>query len=93
LKTGTLQTPAPANPGDEVPLPYILEPIGGFPMLGADNSGKCLFIKDAIIDPKTEIDKFDMESLKDFKYFDDEALTFDDSLLAGCHIDLNYQEF
>ena len=92
LKTGTLYTPPPANSGDEAEKPYIQEPIGGFPMLGADNTGKCLFIKEALIDPKTKIDTADMESIKDLKYFEDESLSFDDSLLTGCHIDLNYQE-
>jgi hypothetical protein len=33
-----------------------------------------------------------MTNSQDLKYFDDPTLTFEDSIITGCHLDLNYQE-
>lgn len=33
-----------------------------------------------------------MENSQDLKYFDEPQLTFEDSIISGCHLDLNFAE-
>ena len=33
-----------------------------------------------------------MKNVNDLKYFDDPTLTFEDSIITGCHLDLTFQE-
>jgi len=88
LKTGTLFKPA-----DPAALPYVNEPINGFPLLGGDNSGQCYSMQQAISDSSSTLaDGFIMNDINDSKYFEDPFLTFDDSIITGCHLDLNYDE-
>ena len=88
LKTGQL-----IKPTDPAQLSYINEPVNGFPLLGADNSGQCYSMKVAISDELSVLaDGFIMDDINDSKYFEDPLLTFDDSIVTGCHLDLNYQE-
>ena len=35
---------------------------------------------------------FVMADVDDVKYFEDPVLTFDNSIVYGCHMDLNYEE-
>jgi hypothetical protein len=88
LKTGTLVSD-PAS----TKKPYIIEPKNGFPLIGADNTGKCIKVKQALYDKsKTLEEGFDIENFEDLKYYEDPTLTFDDSVVAGCHLDLTYNE-
>lgn len=34
---------------------------------------------------------FTMSSPEDIKYFEDPTITFDDSIIYGCHLDLDYK--
>jgi hypothetical protein len=70
---------------------YIEEPKSGFYLRGADNSGKCYNIKTQIaplIGAKVAAD-YTMEDASDLKYFEDPILNFDDSIVYGCHLDLD----
>lgn len=64
-------------------------------MRGADNTGKCFNIKKTIAaanDEHNEVTDFEMEDETDVKYFEDPLLSFDDSIVYGCHLDFNLAE-
>lgn len=64
-------------------------------MRGADNTGECYNIKKTIAaanDEQTEVSSYVMEDENDVKYFEDPILKFDDSIVYGCHLDLNFDE-
>ena len=66
---------------------------GPFKIRGADNYGLCYFVKDSLfIDGQSPI--FDPKILgpTNLTYFDDPDLTFDDSIVYGCKLRLNYNE-
>jgi len=80
-------------PDDVAKLAYINEPVNGFQLLAGDNQGKCYSVKDSISTVKnTMTSDFLMKDFTDSKYFDDPTLTFEDSILTGCHLDLNFAE-
>lgn len=56
---------------------YVEEPVDGFYLRGANNKGECVNEKDG-------------KAL--LEYLEDPQLTFDDSILYGCHVDMNYKE-
>lgn len=88
VKTGTLEIPT-NNPTKS----HIKEPINAFPFIGADNTGLCYSVKDSIImSLKNEAKQFKMTDFKDIRYYEDPTLTFEDSILTGCHVDLNRKE-
>ena len=33
-----------------------------------------------------------MDNSKDYKYYNEPSVTFEDSIVTGCHLDLNFQE-
>ena len=71
------------------------EPISGFPLLGQDNKGLCYKIRDSLSQPIFSLqagDPFTMTDINDLKYFDDDYLTFEDSIINGCHLDLTLTE-
>lgn len=79
-------------PDEDATNAYINEPTQGFPLLGADNTGKCFSVKDSISGVPSSITEFYMTDFKDLKYIEDPLLTFEDSILTGCHLDLTYDE-
>jgi hypothetical protein len=78
-----------ANPNVEA---HIAEYKNGYVLRGADNSGKCYNIETSLSTPKTKTKKFLIKTENDINYFDDPLLTFEDSILTGCHLDMNYDE-
>ena len=85
--------------------PYIYEPVDGFKLRGANNQGECYKLKKTLTTPVIDISKvknsdgtpkfnpdLDMKDSKDQKYFNDPAITFEDSIVTGCHLDLNFAE-
>ena len=70
--------------------------------MGANNQGECFKIKKTLTVPENDISKLtnkgkfdpnkDMENSKDYKYYNDPIITFEDSIVTGCHLDLNYAE-
>lgn len=82
LKTGILSTKV--KDADPTADAYIVEPISGFYLRGANNQGEC--IKTAVAgDPGF----FEPQTIS---YFEDPLLTFDDSIIYGCYLDLNFVE-
>ena len=85
------------------------EPVNGYTLRGADNSGACYATINPIkaLEGGTAIIKVDdtvkgkVESFinliddfeKDRQYYEDPVLTFENSILSGCHIDLNFEQF
>lgn len=102
LKTGTLSTDKMTQMEAAKATPYIKEPVNGFQLLGANNKGECFKIKKTLTDGQVDISKKDgsgkfdpnkdMADSQDYKYFDAPTLTFEDSIVTGCHLDLNYDE-
>lgn len=88
VKTGTLVIPE-QNPTQA----YLKEPMQAFPLLGGDNKGQCYTVKDSIVTTVKNEDKaFKMADFSDLRYYEDPSLTFEDSILTGCHLDMNRQE-
>jgi len=80
------------TPEDQAKKPFIEEPVNGFPLIGADNTGKCTMIKTSLTDTSKTVTEYEVEDINDLKYFEDPLLTFDDSIVNGCHLDLNYDQ-
>ena len=82
LKTGILSTTVlGADPTLDA---YVVEPKSGFFLRGAKNNGECIMTDVAgdpgFVDPQT------------ISYFEDPQLTFDDSIIYGCYLDLSFEE-
>ena len=61
MKTGTLVSDPASNK-----KPYVNEPKNGFPLIGADNTGKCIKVKKSLSDSKLkEAADFEMEDFND----------------------------
>lgn len=85
------------------------EPINGFAIRAADNSGKCYASKKvikAMQDGKVVVDleqpiidgvKAFLDTIEDLEtdkqYYEDPVLTFENSILTGCYLDMNRDEF
>ena len=71
----------------------IQEQISGFYLRGADNQGMCYNIAktlDGTDNTITDDSKYLIKSEKELRYFpDDPLLTFEDSVLYGCNLDLD----
>ena len=73
----------------------------GFPLRGASNDGACYFVDQAISGEKTKLTdtyskplQYPIIDTTDVKtYFEDPVLTFEDSLIYGCSVQLNHEEF
>lgn len=73
----------------------------GFPLRGATNTGKCYYVNESIRDPTAKLtENFTgtstvtplIETADEKTYFEDPVLTFEDSLMYGCSLDLNLVE-
>jgi hypothetical protein len=82
LKTGILSTALKgADPNSKA---YVVEPVSGFYLRGAKNTGECILTKLAGNPGFVEPQKI--------SYFEDPQLTFDDSIIYGCYLDLTFSE-
>ena len=75
--------------------------LNGFSLRGADNDGKCYYLKNGITPKRSTAYEYDedftanemtVDSIDDKMYFDDPVLTFEDSIIYGCTIELNAEE-
>ena len=61
-----------------------MEPVSGFYLRGAKNDGACIMTELAgnpgFVDPQK------------ISYFEDPQLTFGDSIIYGCYLDLNFED-
>lgn len=76
---------------------YILSRKDGFKVRGADNEGVCYsayqsVLSSAISTTTAGIVNPKVQSTDEELYFDDPLLTFDDSVVYGCKVQLNLQE-
>ena len=83
------------------------EPINGFTLRAADNSGKCYATKKvtkamaggdivkALSDDSINKFKDFLEVIDDLEtdrlYYEDPVLTFENSILTGCYLDMNQE--
>ena len=71
--------------------------LNGFPLRGADNDGSCYYVDETVTTPIEKLsDSVDSLALIDNHlqrtYFEDPVLTFEDSLIYGCKLDLTLEE-
>lgn len=69
--------------------------LNGFPLRGADESGHCYYVRDAISGTESSYlprDGYLINQVTESLYVDDPVLTFEDSILYGCTLDLTYDE-
>jgi len=93
IKGLPLKTADLVIPSDVTQPTYMEEPVKGFPLLGADNDGRCYSVQDSISNVKNkQLSDFLLDDFSDTRYFEDPVLSFSDSLLTGCHVDLNFEE-
>jgi len=74
--------------------------LNGFPLRGADNTGRCYSVNTPL--KKEDMSKLDsingavtkpfIQDMKNLTYFDDPVLTFEDSMLYGCTLELTQAE-
>ena len=73
----------------------------GFPLRGAKNDGTCYLVNESVIDGTkltdglplgTVVDNLLIESSDDKTYFEDPVLTFEDSMVYGCTLELTMAE-
>jgi len=89
LRAGTKVSPVGSPPS----APYISELVDGFYLRGADNTGKCISLPPPPPDSKSAAyAKLLRTWTQNVPYTEDPPLTFDDSILYGCHLDLTYEE-
>lgn len=70
---------------------YINTTSDGFFLRGADNAGRCYNIKTAINNGLNETNYL-IENYTQTPYFNEPTLTFDDSTVYGCSVQLTRQE-
>lgn len=82
--------------GSQEQIDLYVHNLFGFPLRGADQDGKCYWVRDAdytagetstFTIPSTLID-----NLSERTYFEDPVLTFEDDMLFGCSLNLSYAE-
>lgn len=72
--------------------------LNGFPLRGANDQGTCFYVDKTVRDPIEKLtDSVDtleilINSYTDKTYFEDPVLTFEDSLVYGCKLDLTLEE-
>ena len=65
---------------------------------GADNEGQCYYVKESVTDYGTEFawpgddDEPLIDTVNDLNFFEDPLMSFTDSMLYGCHLDLTLAE-
>ena len=71
----------------------------GFPLRGADDEGRCYFVRNTYGDESVEIEDglFDWvnvlaETVDEPLYYDDSVLSFHKSQIVGCRLDLDFDE-
>ena len=74
----------------------------GFSLRGAQNDGKCYYVDESVTEPIEKLsDSYDLTQLNSDiidkasvkTYYEDPVLTFEDSLVYGCSLELNLAEF
>ena len=74
----------------------------GFSLRGAQNDGKCYYVDESVTEPIERLSasyettrlNSDIIDTADVKtYYEDPVLTFEDSLVYGCSLELNLAEF
>ena len=71
--------------------------LAGFPLKGADNNGKCYYLREAINkddaaqDPTFLASDEVIEAIDDPMYYDDPVLTFEDSMMYGCTLEMDLE--
>lgn len=70
--------------------------LDGFALRGADNDGRCYYTKQAVShgneNPTFGPDDLTVDSVDQKMYYDDPVLTFEDSMVYGCTLELNLDE-
>ena len=66
-------------------------------MRGADENGYCYYVETAhdgrVLEPgEFGYDKIKADTVNEALYFDDPLLSFHDSMIYGCRMDLNFEE-
>lgn len=74
----------------------ILIQDGGFPLRGSDENGYCYYVRNTE-DGELEAGEFGYDLIKaetvnEPLYYDDPLLSFHDSMIYGCRMDLNLEE-
>ena len=77
----------------------------GFPLRGAQNDGTCFFVDKLVSDPEKKLsdsvtistdpnlqDLFFIADSDEKTYFEDPVLSFEDSIIYGCKMELNLDE-
>ena len=72
--------------------------LDGFPLRGADDQGTCFYVDETVQSPieklTDSVATLDIliDSYKEKTYFEDPVLTFEDSLVYGCKLELTLEE-
>ena len=72
--------------------------LNGFPLRGAKNDGTCYYVDETVTSPTEKLSDilgtFDVliDNYKQKTYFEDPVLTFEDSLIYGCKLELTLEE-
>lgn len=72
--------------------------LNGFPLRGADDDGTCFYVDKTVTQPSETLSEsvpdldILIESYEEKTYFEDPVLTFDDSLVYGCKLELTKKE-
>ena len=100
-KTTTVNTDS--GQGATIPVTERKINVNGFPLRGADNEGACYYVNTKVNNKDEEEKLTDSYSgvltqkiieNSDVKtYYEDPVLTFDDSLIYGCNIELDHAQF
>ena len=91
-------TPIPTPGGSDSTAFYGVDySHDGFSLRGADNDGKCYFLKEPVADGISADtgnwgDELTVETINEKRYYDDPVLTFEDAMVFGCTLELNAEE-
>ena len=72
--------------------------LNGFPLRGADDYGNCFYVDETVREPKEKLSDsvpnldFLIGNYEEKTYFEDPVLTFEDSLVYGCKLELTLEE-
>ena len=87
--------------GSQIEKEFIKYNLEGFPLRGQDQNGNCLWLKEPVTEFKASktytppTDNGVIEPLEDINeklYLDNSVLTFEDSMLFGCSVELTFDE-
>jgi len=88
---------APGGGADQAAFYGVEYSQNGFSLRGADNDGKCYFLKKPVADGVAEesvnwdADRT-VEDVSEKRYYDDPVLTFEDAMIFGCTLELTQSE-